>query len=92
MWESWELIQAKPLIKNKNKNGLIEPPIEDMNKLFSNIPIQKGYSIGVQPIVLPVSLEQFNKIFIDDSAPYFLDKLLAETGNTILQVDSWQPI
>lgn len=73
MWESWELIQGKPNLDDRNENGYTELSFVEMTQLFKDVPLQSDYSIGIEPFVLPVSLAQFHKIFIDDDAPYFMD-------------------
>lgn len=92
MWETWELQPAKPLVFAENSNSFIEPTIEQMSKLFDGKQFRSGYKEGMTPVVLPVSLDQFKQIFINNDAPYFMDKLLAEVGNTIVQVDPWTSI
>ena len=52
----------------------------------------KDFKLGITPFLLPVSLEQFKKIFVNDDAPYFFTKLLAQSGIKILQDDRWTQI
>jgi len=71
MWESWELVAAAPKSNNLNDNGYAEPSIKKLTKMLSDKPVKEGWTLGVEPFVLPVSLSEFQEIFVNDNAPYF---------------------
>lgn len=73
MWETWELIARQPKIYNMNELGFVEPSSEFLKKSFGSMPVRNGYTMAIDPMVLPISLADFHKIFIDDDAPYFMD-------------------
>ena len=60
-----------------------------MTQLFHSLPLLQGYVQGIEPFVLPVSLDEFHDIFISNDAPYFMSDLSEAMGNTVLQIDPW---
>jgi hypothetical protein len=60
--------------------------------MMTQIPLQSEYSLALNPLVLPISLAEFKRCFLDDDAPYFDDKFLTAIGNTVISVDDWTPI
>lgn len=57
MWENWELFAATPKINDINSNGYLEPLYEDLVEMINKIPLQKDFKIGVEPFILPISLQ-----------------------------------
>lgn len=56
MWESWELVAAAPKSNSLNANGYVEPTIKQLKKMLIDQPVREGWTLGVEPFVLPISL------------------------------------
>lgn len=86
MWETWELISARPTdTVHRNSKGFEEPSESFLKNSFAQMPLEEGFTLLIEPMVLPVSLVDFRRIFVADDAPYFFDELLKLNGHTILE-------
>ena len=87
MWETWELTSAKPVKLDEDQMS-----ITDLISMIQNIPLQDGYEVALSPLVLPLSLSDFQKCFLQNDSPYFDDKFLSDVGSTIISLEDWMPI
>ena len=87
MWETWELIPAAPL--KVVEHGISVVSLIDM---IQKVPLQDGYEVALGPLVLPISLVEFKKCFLEDDSPYFDDKFLSYIGSGIISLENWMPI
>ena len=43
-------------------------------------PLPAGHFLRFDPFILPVSLEEYKKLFLDDEAQHFLSSFFIESG------------
>ena len=87
MWETWELTSASPLRVVEH-----EMSINNLIDVIQKVPLQEGYEIALNPLVLPISLVEFSKCFLENDSPYFDDKFLSDVGSTVISLQNWMPI
>lgn len=91
MWETWELISARPSkTVNTNSSGFEEPSESFLKNSFAQMPLEEEFTLLIEPMVLPVSLADFRKIFVDIEGHFFFDEGLRQAGHTLLETTSWQ--
>jgi len=57
--------------------------------MMHEIPLELGMKQHLQPFILNMSLEEFWNAFYDDSAPFFVSKVLLDEGDELLSETRW---
>jgi hypothetical protein len=78
----WSLERGTPdpIQINRESEEFVEPSKIELMQLVRSKKLPPGHQNRFEPFILPISLQEYKKLFFDNDAPNFLTTFLTENG------------